>query len=241
MTARSKVLYYAFLQYLNQLRKDAMLLLLCIAPVLSGLFFYFGIPLIQNLIIEYLNIPDLLQPYYLLFDLLLTSITPLLYCFASAYIILGEIDDGISKYLAVTPIGKRGYLISRLGLPTIIAFIVTVLIVNIFHLTMLSQLKILLISLLTASLGLMEALLVVSISSNKVEGMAVSKLSGLFFLGLPAPFFITGNLQYLLFFLPTFWISKYAMEDQLIYAVAGVFISLLWIYFLYQRFEKKIM
>lgn len=241
MTYGFKALNYAFLQYLKQLSKDAMLIMLCIAPLLCGLFFHYGVPYIQCLITHYLEKPDLLPPYYLLFDLLLISITPLLYCFASAYVILVEIDDGISKYLAVTPIGKKGYLISRLGFPTVIAFFIAIIITRIFGLTELSLGSILIISLVSSLLGLVEALLVVAISSNKVEGLAVSKLSGLFFLGLPAPFFISEKVQYLLFPLPTFWLAKYAIEKQILFAVLGLSITVVWIILLYQKFKKKIM
>ena len=240
MTYRGKVIAIAFLQFLKQLLKDAMLILLCVAPVLCGLFFQIGIPLIQSLLTQYLNKPELLPPYYLLFDLLLASVTPLLFCFASAYVILGEIDDGISRYLAVTPIGKKGYLISRLVIPTIFAYIVSVIIMSIFKLTALSLVRILVLSLMSSLLGLIEALLVVSISSNKVEGMAVSKLSGIFFLGLPAPFFISGNIQYLLFFLPTFWLAKYAINQQILTALIGILITIVWIILLYKKFKNKI-
>lgn len=241
MTYNKKVLGYAFLQFLNQILKDAMLILLSIAPILSGLFFRFGIPFIQSLLTRYLNKPDLLSPYYLLFDLLMGSLTPLLYSFAAAYVILGEIDDGISKYLAVTPIGKKGYLISRLGFPSLIAFIISIMALYVFKLSELSFLDILIIAFLGAMLGMIEALLVVSLSGNKVEGMAVSKLSGLFFLGLPAPFFISGKIQYTLFFLPSFWVSKAVTDKQIIFALIGVIVSIAWIVGLYQRFKKKIM
>jgi fluoroquinolone transport system permease protein len=218
-----------------------MLILVCFAPVLCGVFFLYGIPFLQNLLTQYLSMPDLLPPYYLLFDLFLGAMTPLLYCFVAGYVILGEIDDGISKYLAVTPIGKKGYLISRLGIPTFIGFVVSILVLSVFRLTELSLGIIIIIAFLMSLLGLFEALFVVAVSSNKVEGMAISKLSGLLFLGLPAPFFITGNIQYLLFVLPSFWIAKFVMEKQLLFAVAGLFTSLFWLILLYKKFQKKIL
>lgn len=240
MTNRLRVLSYAFIQFLYQLLKDAMLILLCVAPILCGLFFQFGIPFIQSLLIKYLNNPDILPAFYLLFDLMLAILTPMLYCFAAAYVILGEIDDGISKYLAVTPIGKNGYLISRLGFPAIIAFVVSIVAVSIFKLTQISFVDILIITFISSILGLVEALLIVSFSSNKVEGMAISKLSGLFMLGLPAPFFISGNIQYILFFLPTFWLAKFAIEKNIIYAALGILTSIAWGTILYRKFKKKI-
>jgi fluoroquinolone transport system permease protein len=231
----------SFIQFLNQIVRDAMLILICGAPILCGLFFFYGIPFIQSLLVEYLSMPNLLPPYYLLFDLFLGAVTPLLFCFAAAYVILGEIDDGISKYLAVTPIGKKGYLVSRIGIPAMIAFVISIIVHRIFGLTDLPLGVIIIIAFMMSLLGLMEALLVVAISSNKVEGMAMSKLSGFLLLGLPVPFFLTGNIQYLLFPLPSFWVAKYVMERQMLFAVIGIITSLGWILLLYQKFKKKVM
>lgn len=241
MNYSAKMLFYSFKQYINQIMKDAMLILLCIAPILCGLFFKFGIPFIQTLLVKYFKLSDVLQPYFLLFDMMLAVLTPLLYCFASAYLILGEIDEGISKYMAVTPLGKKGYLISRLGFPTFISFIVTIVALSVFSLTEMTLGLIIGISFLSAAMGFIEALLIVSISSNRVEGMAVSKLSGILILGIPAPFFIIGNIQYLLFFLPSFWVSKFALERNPIYMAACVVVSVVWMILLYKKFKKKIM
>lgn len=241
MTYSVKLLFYSFKQYIHQISKDAMLILLCLAPILCSLFFKFGIPYSQNLLTKHFGLTDILPPYFLLFDLMLAVLTPLLYCFTSAYLILGEIDEGISKYMAVTPLGKKGYLISRLGLPTCISFVVTIIAMNAFSLTDMKIELIIGISFMSAAMGFLEALLVVSISSNRVEGMAVSKISGLILMGIPAPFFIIGRTQYLLFFLPSLWVSKFAMEKNLIYMVVGIVISIGWIAILYSKFKKKIM
>ncbi len=235
-----KAVRNAFRQLLIQIYKDAMLILLMLAPVLCGLFFKLGIPFAQSLIEQYLGYPELFVPYYLLFDLLLGCITPLLYCFAAAYIILGEIDDGISGYLSVTPLGKKGYLIARLGFPAVLAFFVSILMLLLFSLTDLTFFHILGIALSAALMGLMEAMLVVAISGNRVEGMAVSKLSGLFFLGLPIPFFVKGGVRYLLFFLPSLWTAEFILQQELRLLLIGIVVAIMWIMLLYGRFIRKI-
>ena len=240
MNGNRKAYFIAFRQFLVQIYKDAMLIMILIAPILCGLAFKFGIPFAQELIEEYLGIKEIFVPYYLLLDLFLGCITPLLYCFAAAYVILGEIDEGISGYLAVTPLGKRGYLISRLGIPAVISFAVSILMLTIFHMTDLSVLLMLGIALIASLLGILEALLVVSISGNRVEGMAVSKLSGLFFLGLPIPFFVKGGVKYLLSFLPSLWTAEYVREQKVGYLLIGIAVSVLWIVVLYRRFYYKL-
>ncbi len=240
MIGSKKAMYAAFGQYLVQIYKDAMLILLCIAPFLCGIFFRYLIPVLQELILRYFHIREIFAPYYLLFDIGMSTMTPLLYCFAAAYIILGEIDDGISRYLAITPVGKKGYLASRLGFPAIIAFFLSVLCLRLFSLSKISFLMSLLVSVMATLMGFMEALLIVSVAGNKVEGMAVSKMTGILILGLPAPFFLMGRVQYLLFFLPSFWLAKFALQPKLVSLLAFGIMITLWIGMLYHLFKNKI-
>lgn len=235
-----KKLFILFKQFLYQIIKDAMLFICCLAPILCGVFIKFGIPFAENLLRLQLGYAEILAPYYLIFDLFLAVLTPMMFCFVASMIILGEIDDGISRYMAVTPLEKSGYLISRLGFPTIISFIITVIILYIFSLNDFSFEMMIGISILTSFIGLNISLMVVSISTNKVEGLAVVKLSGIFIIGIPAPFFITGNFQYPLYFLPSFWLSMFALENKIIFFFLCIGISIAWIFLLSKKFIKKI-
>ena len=64
------------------------------------------------------------------------------------------------------------------------------------------------VTLLSSLLSIPVAMLIVTLSQNRVEGMAIGKIAGLVLFGLPAPFFIEGNFQYLLSWLPSFWTAK---------------------------------
>lgn len=194
----------AFKQEFGQIKRDAMLFIVCVSPILCGVFIKFGIPLIQNISLNKFYYQLNLEPYFLMFDLLLAFITPFMFFFASTMVILGEIDDSISRYLIVTPLGKTGYLISRFGIPGILAFIITMILLIFFSLTKISLLLNLSISLLVLLQGIIISILVISLSSNKLEGMVITKFSGVFMMGILAPFFILNKAQYILFFLPTF-------------------------------------
>lgn len=235
-----KKLFVSFKQFVQQITKDLMLFVVCFAPIMVGFVIHFGIPLLEKFLTNQFNKQEILLPYYLLFDLALAIITPMLFCFVSAMIILGEIDDNISAYIAVTPLGKPGYLISRLGFPCVLSVFVTIIILSIFSLTQISLPMIILISILTAIFGLIISILVVSLSTNKVEGMAITKLSGLLMLGLPAPFFISSNIQYSLFFLPSFWITKLATSQNYIYSIPCLVVSAAWIVLLIKQFSRKL-
>ena len=240
MKSYKVILWIALKQFLQQLYHDSMLFLICIAPFLCGVFFKYLLPFIAYSVKEYIALSEILLPYHLIFDLILLSITPMLYCFAAAYVILSEIDDNITRYMAVTPLGKSGYLISRIGLPAFIALLISLLIYIFFHIEGLRFTLLLPVAILSTLVGVISAMLIVSLSNNKVEGMAISKLSGLCFLGIPAPFFLKDNLVYGFGILPSFWISKFAIERNYLYALIGFVIALAWIGALYHRFERKI-
>lgn len=230
----------SFGQFLNQISKDAMLIMATVAPILCGFFIRFAIPYIEILLTNYFKVSRILQNYYLIFDLFLAVLSPTMFSFIAAMVILGEIDDKISNYMAITPLGTTGYLNSRIGISGMIGFVITVLVVKIFSLTSISFFTIIGISLLSSMLGIIMGMLVVSLSTNKVEGMAITKLTGLTFFGLFPPFFMRDNLQYAMGILPTFWISKFAIEENMFYLIVGIVVSGLWMILLFHKFKKKI-
>ena len=228
----------SFGMFIRQISKDSMLLVVLIAPILAACFFRFGIPMIEEIFTEYLQ-QTAMAPYYLLFDLLLSMLTPYMFCFASAMVMLTEYDENMTSYLAVTPIGKRGYILSRLVFPAGISFLASVILLYYFALTAWSLTMIVLTCFLTSLASIAVALLVFSFSHNRVEGMAMSKLSGLMMVGLPVPFFVLSGVQYLLGFLPSFWIAKLSVEQNVLFFIPALVTSLVWIGLLYRKFERK--
>ena len=68
-------------------------------------------------------------------------LSPVMFCFVAAMVILEETDDHITGYLFITTLGRKGYLAARLGLPAVISFIITLVLLPIFRLTKLSAWK----------------------------------------------------------------------------------------------------
>ncbi len=236
-----KRLSISFMQYINQIARDAMLFLSCLAPVLYGLFIKFGIPVAEKFLTGYYSRKEVLVPYFLIFDLFLVVLTPMMFSFASSMVILGEIDDGITKYMSVTPLGRGGYLISRLILPLTFSFVVSIIVMNVFSLTINSFEIIIALSFLSSVLGFMTTMMVVSLSANKVEGMAITKMSGISMIGIILPFFVLTRIQYLAILLPSFWMAKFALEGKITYLILCVMVSAGWILLLLRKFMKKTM
>lgn len=235
-----KAIFLSFMQMLRFVRRDKMLFAACIAPLLVGVFFKLAIPAIERTATQQIGAAAILLPYYGLFDVFFSMLAPVMFCFVTAMVILEEHDDHIDSYLFITALGRKGYLISRIGIPAGIAFIITAALLPVFKLTALSVLEIIFLSLTGALQGVIMALLIVTISTNKLEGMAVTKLSTLLILGALAPYFVQHPIQYVLSFLPSFWIGKAIHGHSLVYLLVSIPLMLVWIGLLLKKFLRKI-
>lgn len=161
-------------------------------------------------------------------------------CFASTMVMLTERDENMAGYMAVTPVGKRGYLLSRLVFPGAIAFFYLLLLTYFFALTDWNLMLLLAVSLLMILSSAAAMLLIVSFSRNRVEGMAMAKMASLIFLGSVVPFFVLSDAQYLAAFLPSFWAAKLCMEGNSLLVPPALAISFAWIGVLGRKFERKL-
>jgi fluoroquinolone transport system permease protein len=235
-----KPLIRSFKMFISQIWHDNMLIAVCIAPLLAALFFRFGIPAIERILCGYFNKTTILADYYLLFDLFLSILTPYMVCFASSMVMLTEYDENMAQYTAVTPVGKKGYFISRLVFPASISFFASVLLMLCFSLTAWSLPLLIIVCFLSSLTSVAVSLLLFSFSHNRVEGMAVAKMAGLIMLGLPVPFFLLSKAQYLFSILPSFWIAKLCLEQSYWLLMPALIMSAIWIWLLYGKFKKKL-
>lgn len=235
-----KPLWRSFAVFIRQIKEDDMLLGVCFTPLLTGLLFRFGVPFLEGQLCAHFEADAILAPYYLLFDLFLCIVTPYMFCFVSSLVMLTEYDENMASYLSVTPVGKRGYIISRLILPAAFSFFAAVLVMLLFSLTVWTLPLLIAACLLSCLLSIAVALIIFSLSHNRVEGMAMGKLAGLFLLGLFVPFFLESWAQYLFAPLPSFWVAKLCAEANFVHLFPALLTSLLWIWALYRRFERKI-
>lgn len=232
-------LKYSTKMVLKQIARDNMVAILCIAPFLVALLFYIGIPALSTLLENKYNYNDLLK-YSRIFDLLIMVLTPYLFGFASAMIILGEMDEHIVPSYYASPLGRKGYLISRLLLPTMVSTLITIMIITVFQLSALGVILLIVLSFLSSIVCVIPFLLIVTFSKNKVEGMAFARISGLILIGLFIPFFITDNNQFIFAFMPSFWLAKLSLTTNYLYTIPTLVCSFVWIGILYTKFCKKI-
>jgi fluoroquinolone transport system permease protein len=236
-----KAILSAFRQFLKSIWGDYMLAACLFAPILMGIVFKIGIPLLEKFLCGYFEKSAILELYYVLFDLLLSLMTPLMLCFSGAMVILEELDDGTAKYLLVTPLGKTGYLFSRTGAITVVSLIYNVIVMFIFSISNITWYNIIISAILNAVISIIVAMLVISFAKNKVEGMALIKLSGFMILGFIAAFFIKSPIGYIAGILPSFWIGKLVTDNNMMCILPNIAVSFIWIILLYDKFSNKIL
>ena len=234
-----KAIRLSFFQMLAYMRRDMMLFAACLTPILAGLLFRFGIPLLETALTDWFHMSAIISPYYALIDILFAMLSPVMFCFVSAMVSLEEADEKTAVYLFVTPLGRNGYLAARFCVPAVAAFLVTIVLFPIFKLTSLSPVDVVLLTVGGALQGIIISLLILTLSSNKLEGMAVTKLSSLMIFGAVIPFFIKHNIQYVIAMLPSFWIGKAICENVLLYMLPAFALSAMWIGLLLKRYLRK--
>ena len=79
--------------------------------------------------------------------------------------------------------------------------------------------------------GLLCGLIIVALAGNKVEGMAISKLSGMTMFAIIVPYVLQGNIQYICGFIPSFWLGRFLIYEDFVSAIVGIVVSIVWIYF----------
>lgn len=235
-----KPLLRSFGIFIRQIIRDDMLWAVCLAPLLTALLFRFGIPYAETLLCTHFQRQTILADYYLLFDLVLCLMPSYMFCFASAMVMLTERDENMAGYMAVTPVGKTGYVLSRLVLPATISIPFSILLTLFFSLTDWDYLMLSEAGLLMSLLSVAVALFIFSFSRNRVEGMAMAKMSGLMLVGLVVPFFVLSGVQYFVAFLPSFWAAKLCMEGNSLLMLPALAVSLVWIWMLGRRFGRKL-
>ncbi len=230
----------------TQIYRDQMLVLLCLSPFLSGIMLRFIIPLVNRLLTEYLDFS--LAPYYLMVDAMVITLGPMMVSAMTGLLILDERDDGICLYYSVTPIGGEAYLLIRFSLPFLYSLAASLVLIPFTSLGGLSYGWMIPAAATTSYVGVMMGMMLVSIASNKVEGLAVSKLLGVIFFGIPLAWFANSYLRAVGSLLPTYWVMDMLMQakaGQIVrywtdFAI-GLACTTIWIIGLYRIFIKRIM
>ena len=190
--------------------REPMYLLTLLAAPLLGLFVRFALPPLFELIEGQLNLP--LAGYIPLAVVFLGLLPSMMAGFLVGFLLLDERDSGLTEYLAVTPLRLGGYTVYRMLLPVLLGFAGTL----VFIACVLPVLSLgwhgavhLLPAVVSVSFqGPWFALMLTAFSSNKVEGIAMGKLFGLFLLAPLAEALLPLPYRWAAAALPQYWFAR---------------------------------
>jgi fluoroquinolone transport system permease protein len=160
------------------------------------------------------------------------------------FILLDEKDQNTLKVMLVSPLPLRQYVLYRIGLPTILAFVVILAMVLVINQATLPLWQMILIAAGGALSAPIAALFFAVFAENKVAGFAYGKFVGLAGWIIAGSWFVSEPFQWLFGIFPPFWVSKaywLALEGRSIWwlsLIIGVALQLAPINWLIRRFNK---
>lgn len=230
---------------IKSIKRDSLLIYMLIIPPIMVLAVRLILPWLTNRLAD--NFAFDLVPYYpMILSFFFVLQLPLLFGLLVGLLILDERDDDTLTALRVTPISMTGYAIYRGGAATLLSTLYIVIALPSTGLMPLTLLPALIpIAILSGVLAPLFGLILATIASNKVEGLALMKALGIFLIGPLAAYFVDSNWQLLMGILPTYWPAKafwVASEGGNFwpYVVVGAIYSLLLVALLLRRFKAKV-
>lgn len=182
----------------NILRDNLYVFVFVLYPALIVVLTRFVVPWISESVYD-------LRPFYPALFVMLMNLIPMLFGFITAFLIMDERDEKLLTVLRVMPISRSGYLIYRMMLMSLFAFVYVTLFPLLTGLVGIPFLLHLPIAALFAMLVPVIALMINILASNKVQGFAIMKMSGGVFILPLFAFFIVDGLKYVFGLVPNFW------------------------------------
>jgi hypothetical protein len=124
----------------------------------------------------------------------------------TGFLLLEDRDDGVLVAVDVTPIGKTGFLLYRATVTAIVAAVITAGAVRLVA-PLLGPAAGVLVVLCVAVEAVLAAVLLPAVARNKVEGLALTKLTNIASV-VPLVALIPSPLRYVAGFIPTYWVGE---------------------------------
>jgi fluoroquinolone transport system permease protein len=226
----------------RNIRRDSLLSWMTLMPFFLVAMLRFVIPLMRGRLITRTSFD--IEPYYiLLVSYGLVIGVPAIFGMVIGFILLDERDDDTLTALQVSPLSLNSYLVYRIVLPMLLSVALILVSYPLAGIGTLSTVELLISSLMSAPMAPIFALFLASVAKNKVQGFAIMKGSGGFFILPVAAYFFSSAWTLLLGFIPTYWPLKvYWMLDAKEpgvwgYVIAGFLVQGMMLYGLLRRFN----
>ena len=189
---------------IQNIRRDPLLKWITIVPVLMALLSRSLLPVILQQASALVDF-DLLPYYRPLMAYTLLIMTPLLTGMVIGFLLLDQRDDHTLSALQVTPLTLDGYLVYRLVTPSMVSMGVTFIILPVSGLAPLSLVELAGVALSGGLLSCLYALFIAAFAANKVQGFAITKITGSVLLPPLIAYFIPAGWRTVFGIVPTYW------------------------------------
>ena len=226
--------------------RDALLRWVAALPLLIAIVVRFFLPIIIKRLEDTFHLSlGGLYPGIASYALLITA--PMLCGTVIGFLLLDERDDRTLLALRVTPMPLGSYLAWRLLAPMFLSIAITLVSFPLAGLEKPNLLRLLIVALLAAPLAPLVALALSTFASNKVQGFAFVKASGVFQVAPLIAYFISSGWELVLWIIPTYWPAKLLWSFQRgetgawIYLVIGLIYQSMLVVLLLRRFNRAVL
>jgi hypothetical protein len=193
---------------LANLRRDPMLLASGLAPLLVAAILALGFAPLADAVAGVVD----LEPHRSVIVGGALLLTPLLVGYLVGFLLVEEREERILEAVAVTPRGTDGFLVHRLALPAVGGAVASVVVAAIVGSIDVGGL--LTVAILSAAMAVLVTLTMVAVARDRVQALAVSKLTGILLVGAVGYQFVGGGWRVLLGVLPGTWVVEAVVADS---------------------------
>lgn len=229
---------------IKNIRRDGMLLMTLLAPLLLAAVLRLGVPPLRELVLAAAGF-DISEHYPFAMGFL-ALMTPMMLGIMAGFILLDERDENLLSYYAVTPLTKAGYFFYRISAPVILGFFLTFVLLGFVGLAPLNYARLIPVVFMASLEGPMFALLLGVFAANKVEGLAISKALGVTFMAPLAGYLLESNWHLLAGIFPPYWVTQAFLAAggpnwgwYIFYTGAGLILHLLAVWVLLKKFASR--
>jgi fluoroquinolone transport system permease protein len=227
---------------IKNIKRDIILMATIIGPIAMALLLRLAVPIASDLLLKQLGFK--LTPYYPLIVGIALMLIPMLIGTMTGFLLLEDKDEKMLMYFSVTPLSKEGYLAYRILNPVILNMVLSLFLVYFSNLITINIIKLVPVILMASIEAILIALVLGAFGENRVDGLAMSKALGVFFIVPVIDKLIFFKYNILLGIFPTYWVPK-AIENScsninyMLFTAIGFVVHLVYVFILYNEFSKR--
>lgn len=233
--------YRFFISDFKQLKREPMMLILFVAPILitiiMRILYVFLVPFIES----YTTFKIALYDSYILSMVLF--FTPMMLGVVMGFMMLDDKDAKIVELMSITPLGKSGYLKNRLSFILIPSIIYTFINYYIMGIYIINFATLAYVAIILSLFAIVVGLIFTSLASDKIKGLTYAKGLNLLIIFAFSDLLKGDFIKYLSLLFPTYWISKIIAiptnQSSYIYTLVIVVIWMLIFVNMYNRNLRK--